>query len=218
MLRVMRGASQSLTSNIAACADSIVRRMLPRLGRQRGGDGGTEMPKGAALASRALFKGIATAIGTAIGSAAVGWWFGWWPTIWELIRTSTVALWGFVALPVTLPLGIVAIISLPLVGLLVVLVAAMIRRNDAVAPAAPQQLDELELHVLRVLARADGVSVSFDELVERLSTPRLVLERACDSLRGRGFIESHTDYMRGALIDLTRPGRDFVLGANFPLG
>lgn len=144
----------------------------------------------------------------------------WIPSVWQRIQVAAAWTWALLTLPILVPLAILAILVLPFV---IWIIRAARRAFAQGAPAAPQEpagepLNEVELAVLRLLAAADGRYVNFEDAADRLHIPKLVLERNCEALAERGFVESNRHILYGSQIGLTRMGRDFVLEQGFHLG
>ncbi len=170
-------------------------------------------------------NGIKSAVVAAVVTTVVGgiitWIGGWLPALWELTTAGAAWLWSYLAYTVPVPLAILALLALPWVVLCAVWIGSLFEKKESHAPSitTPEQpLGELELQLLRLLARADGLLVHFDDAASHLHTSRLLLQRACESLAGRGYIEPHNHIVRGLRIGLTRAGTDFVIQEGFPLG
>ena len=64
---------------------------------------------------------------------------------------------------------------------------------------------------MRLLGEADGRLVHFEDAASRLMASNLMLQKACEALSIRGYIETNNHIVRGLHIALTREGRDFVI-------
>jgi hypothetical protein len=164
---------------------------------------------------------VLTAIVTAVVGGVISWIAGWLPALWEAASAAATWTWALLTYAVPVPLAILALLALPWLVLGAAWVANLLEkkqpRSAATAPAeAP--LGDLELQLLRLLARADGRYVSFENAADHLHTSRLLLQRACEELHRRDLIEPHQDVLHGPQIGLTREGREFVIKEGFPLG
>jgi len=164
---------------------------------------------------------VATAIATAFAGALVTWIGGWLPALWESIKGATAWAWEMLTYPIVVPAVILVVLALPWLVLgaawIKSLVAKKSSRPATVAPAEPP-LGEIELQLLRFLARADGRYVGFEDAADHLHSSRLLLERACNVLYGRDLIETHRDVLHGPQIGLSREGRELVIKEGFLLG
>ena len=170
------------------------------------------------LGSMVSRTAIATTVAAAVGGI-ISWAAGWLPALWEGAKAAAAWTWALFSYPVAVPLAILVLLALPWAVLGVAWIANFFEKKSApaaVSEAAP--LGELELRLLRLLARADGRYVNFDDAAERLQTSRLLLQRACEALGARELIEPHRDVLRGVQLLLTREGRELVIKEGFPLG
>lgn len=169
-------------------------------------------------ASSTIRRAVITAVSTAVVGGVIGWIGGWLPALWEGIAAASVWAWSLLTLSVPVPLAILAILVLPFVIRFVRAARWIFTKQETPAnPAAPAEpeLSELELGLLRLLARGDGAHVHFDDAAVHLATPRLVLQKMCEGLTMRGYIEPENDRVWGTHIVLTRRGRDFVIEHGF---
>lgn len=168
------------------------------------GGGATEIPW-------KFIGGIAAALGAAVGA----WLLGVLPAIWVGIAGAAAWLWklSWYTVPVPLVLFVVLVVfavrGLPWP-------AGKTRVSEAQLDET--RLSDLEHRVLTYLARADGLQVYFDELVEALSVSRLHLEQACEELMNRHFIRAQNSYIRGDQVYLTPIGRRYVLEHGYTVG
>jgi len=164
---------------------------------------------------------ILTAIVTAIAGGILSWLAGWLPALWEAATAAAAWTWALLTYAVPVPLAILALLALPWLVLGAVWIGSLFEKKES--PSAPatspeQPLGDLELQLLKLLARADGSYVSFENAADRLHTSRLLLQRACEELSRRNLIEPHRDILHGPQIGLTYQGREFVIKEGFPLG
>jgi hypothetical protein len=169
------------------------------------------------LGSTVSRTAIATIVAAAVGGV-ITWAGGWFPALWEGFKTAAVWTWALFTYPVAVPLAILVVLALPWAVLGAAWVANLFEKKAPPAAAAEAPLGELELRLLGLLARADGRYLNFDDAAERLQTSRLLLQRACEGLAAREFIEPHRDVLHGVQLLLTREGREFVIKEGFPLG
>jgi len=171
--------------------------------------------------SATVWNAVVTAIVTSIAGGLISWIAGWLPALWETLTAAAAWAWALLTYSMSVPLAILAVLALPWLLLSAVWIGKLLEkkqpRSDLAAPAEPP-LGELELQLLRLLARADGLLVQFDDAASRLQTSRLLLQRACESLTERGYIQPHHHVVRGTSIGLTRAGTEFVIRQGFPLG
>lgn len=159
-------------------------------------------------------------IAAAVVGGLIAWVSGWLPAWWGFIQIAAAWIWSLVSLLVPVPLVILVILVLPIfirIGRAVRHAFAQEAPAVPQAPAAPP-LNDLERALLKLLAHADGRYVKFEDAADHLGSSRLLLERACEALYQRGFIEPHQHVLHGAQILLTRTGRDFVIEQGYRIG
>lgn len=163
-------------------------------------------------------RAVVTTVVTAITGAVITWFAGWWPALWAAITAATASVWAFLTYPVSLPLAIVALLAIPFLIRLVRgvrYVVAPPQPAQLVAAPAQAPLSDLEERLMRLLAEADGRLVHFEDAASRLMTSNLLLQKACEALSLRGYIEPNNHIVRGLHISLTREGREFVIEQGF---
>jgi hypothetical protein len=168
-----------------------------------------------------ITRAALTTLVTAAVGGIVTWIGGWLPALWAATKAAAAWLWELLTFPVPVPLAILAVLALPWMVIGAAWIGTLFEKKETRSPPAgtPEQpLGELELQLLRLLARADGRYVGFENAADHLHASRLLLERACDELLRRDLIEPHRDVLHGPQIGLTREGREFVIKAGFPLG
>lgn len=163
-------------------------------------------------------RAVVTTVVTAITGAVITWFAGWWPALWAAITTAAASVWAFVTYPISLPLAVVALLAIPFLIRLVRgvrYVVAPPQSAQLVAAPAQAPLSDLEERLMHLLAEADGRLVHFEDAASRLMTSNLLLQKACEALSLRGYIEPNNHIVRGLHIALTREGREFVIEQGF---
>jgi len=162
---------------------------------------------------------VATA-GTVLGALLLGPVRDFLRGAWRLVTVIAGAAWD--GLTATVPVWTLLAVA--------VVVAFVVRRTgrwsvspdlplpllepptaEADEPDAPPVLSELEEAIVRLLAKADGVSLGMGYLSNALRTTVLRVEQALDRLERVGLVEGHRNYMHGMQYGLTRRGRDLVI-------
>lgn len=148
----------------------------------------------------------------------IGWIGGWLPALWGGVKIAAAWTWNLLTLSVPVPLAILALLVLPFVIRSIRAARWLFAKQEPpvslAAPAEPE-LSEMESGLLRLLARADGAHVHFEDAAAHLGVQRLVLQQICEGLTQRGYIEPENHIVRGLHIMLTRRGRDFVIAQGY---
>lgn len=169
-------------------------------------------------AKNTLRNATITAIVTAVVGGLIGWIGGWLPALWGAMQAAAAWTWALLTYSMPVPLAILAILVLPFVIWSIRAARWLFAKQEPqvslTAPAEPE-LSEMESGLLRLLARADGAHVHFEDAAAHLGTPRLVLQTVCEGLTQRGYIEPENHIVRGLHIALTRRGRDFVIAQGY---
>jgi uncharacterized membrane protein len=86
--------------------------------------------------------------------------------------------------------------------------------------AEDEELEEVtltdeEIEFLKLLIKKDGQAVDISDIKYKLSYPKLQADQIIESLSNLGLVRAHNNYMHGLQVNLTREGRDYVLGNKY---
>ncbi len=131
---------------------------------------------------------ISNIVGTVVGGlilALLTWLASLFPPLWALIVSAWNWVWSVLALPVSIPLGVL-VLMIGVVTLAGVFAARRTKRsrivrqhsmvNEETPSPVPIELSQLERGVIRVLAGADGAWLSNVEIAGELRTSNLIIE------------------------------------------
>lgn len=84
-----------------------------------------------------------------------------------------------------------------------------------IATGGPAPLTVNEISIVRLLAGADGKSMTLAELARRASLPNLITEQAIERLLNRKLLAQTVNYTYGRVYRLSPTGRDYAIAEGF---
>ena len=168
---------------------------------------------------------------TIIGGVAVWFiitFFAWitdsLPSIWKWFQNIVGWVWDQLTIVIHIPLGILTL----LVCLAIVFLfrfwslqeeirrardssEVIIHRDEIANAERDPDLDDLEIRLLRIFAKADGRQLSTEFLPQQMGLNRLRTEKVLQGLYGQNLIDVRHNYIHGTRFYLTPRGRDFVI-------
>ncbi len=181
-------------------------------------------PNGNAGDAHPIRNGLIVTVGGGLLLALILWAVGKIGAAWRGVLGALGAAWQWLTGSVPLPTWLV------LVGLLYTVTVTLLlmrRRRAAVAPSSIEQpspspaverpliareLDRLQKQVMRAMADADGGTPTLDELADDAGTSLLRVEQTVEKLEGLGYLEIIRHVTHGPVVDVTRAGRDYLIG------
>jgi hypothetical protein len=138
---------------------------------------------------------------------------------WRVAKVIAVGIWHVFTAPVSVWVLLVA------VGIVALLVWRAAQRASPVESAprsierpspprvvVPRELDRFQKQVMRAMADEDGGTPTVDELADNLGTSRLRVDQALEQLEAFGYIRMIRDVVNGPVVEVTRAGRDYLIG------
>lgn len=173
---------------------------------------------------RTVWASILAGVAVVAIVAAASWAFGFHHQVWLAIVAVVGWLWGVLAYSVPVPVSLLAIFA----GfVLYVWRSAVLRKREplaertaesahaaaTVAQSAPPSDNEIK--VVRLLAMADGKSMTRNELAPRAALSNLVTDQAIERLLNRKFVVQiiNTAYRQAYI--LSPEGRDYAIAEGY---
>lgn len=165
--------------------------------------------------------------GTVVGGlilSGILWVTGSFPGIWEWCTGAAKWVWELLTIPIPLPAGVLIVAACLAAAFLLRLrnlkkaleqsrdsSEVMIHQDVTANAERDPDLDDLEIRLLRIFAKADGRLLSTEFLPQQMGLNRLRTEKVLQGLYGHHLIDIRHNYVHGTRFHLTPRGRDFVI-------
>lgn len=171
------------------------------------------------------------------------WLFSFHHAAWLWVASVASGIWAALIFPVSVPVSVVVIFAAAFLYLLrrgrrrtfaatttgdrsptivgpLVAADSFEEQDEPAKPAplatgGPAPLTDNEISIVRLLAGADGKSMTLAELARRASLPNLITEQAIERLLNRKLLAQTVNYTYGRMYRLSPTGRDYAIAEGF---
>jgi predicted transcriptional regulator len=175
--------------------------------------------------SAGIWKGVLiAALGTVAGGlalTALSWAFGFHHAVWVWIVSMAGSIGDALAFPLPVPVWLVALSVVAFFDLMRFVwrirrpTAARTTLDDERTPVKASAPSDNEITVVRLLAMADGKSMTLPNLASRAALSNLVTDQAIERLVNRGFVIQILDTTYQQAYLLTSAGRDYAIAEGY---
>lgn len=163
-------------------------------------------------------------IGTVVGGLILSVILWFFPGIWEWCTGAAKWFWDLLTIRVSLPAGVLIVAACLAAALLLRFrnltkaleqsrdsSEVMIHQDEPANAERDPDLNDLEIRLLSIFAKADGRTLSTEFLPQQMGLNRLRTEKVLQGLYGHHLIDIRQNYIHGTRFHLTPRGRDFVI-------